>query len=94
MRLPQEQSFRETHLRGVWAEDDTDTQTTLVIHSVNFLNFFSGRIPRTAQHYLPCFYLPEYNSCSPMTGSCVCAVDDGNDYRDNDDDDDSDGDEY
>lgn len=40
-----------------------------------------------------CLHLAECNYCSPMTHSSACAVDDGNDYSDNDDDD-SDGDEY
>lgn len=64
-----DQSFRETHLRDVWAEDET--QTSLVSHQVNFLNFLS-----TVFTKLP---PSEYNSCSPLTGYSVCAVDSGTD---------------
>lgn len=49
-------SFRETNLWDVWTEDDTDTETSLVIHPVNLF-----------QQYLLNVHLMSITPCSLVT---------------------------
>lgn len=96
VRLPQD--HLEKLIWDVWAEDEAEPYTWLVIHPVKFLKLpqwtYAG--PRTARVHFTVLPTSWAQLLLPgdRVGSSVCAVDCGNDYRDEDDDEDDDGDDY